>query len=151
MVAIVHEHEAAVAAGGAVADAGLVVETGTGTGRRRVWAAAGDERVVDLDEVDESDEAALDWLARDYVQHFAQKAQDWITHTPEWTPTWQESCGLADHLVLVTDEQLAALQDEVGALLARYRRLGAGNPAARRVTFYTCPLPVDPPSGRARA
>ena len=50
-----------------------------------------------------------------------------------------------------TDEQLAALQDEIAAVLARYRRVGAGNPAARRVTYYTCALPVDPPSGRARA
>ncbi|GAB96090.1 DNA-binding transcriptional ArsR family regulator [Kineosphaera limosa] len=125
-------------------EAGLIRDTGTGTGRRRVWAAAG-ERAIDLDDPDEDNDAAIDWLARDYIQHFAGKAQAWLSAQPEWPLSWQEACGLEDHLVLVTDEQLESLQAEIGELLARYRRVGAGNPSARRVTYYTCPLPVDPP------
>lgn len=129
-------------------DAGLIRDTGFGTGRRRVWEAHSPERTIDLgdtDDTDDSDEAALDWLARDYIQHFAGKAQAWLTAQPEWPISWQEACGLEDHLVLVTDEQLEGLQDEIAALLGRYRRVGAGSPSARRVTYYTCPLPVDPP------
>ncbi len=125
--------------------AGLIRDTGTGVGRRRVWEVAPGERTIDLDDPDEDDEATIDWLARDYVAHFAGKAQAWLTAQPEWPPTWQEACGLEDRLVLVTDEQLESLQEEIGEVLARYRRVGAGNPAARRVSFYTCPLPVDPP------
>lgn len=128
-----------------LAHAGLIRDTGTGTGRRRVWEANSAERAIDLDDADEDDDAAIDWLARDYIQHFAGKAQSWLSAQPDWPLSWQEACGLEDHLVLVTDEQLEQLQEEVAALLERYRRVGAGNPTARRVTYYTCPLPVDPP------
>ena len=124
---------------------GLVRDNGEGTGRRRVWETASADRAIDVDEATDDDEAVVDWLARDYIQHFAGKAQAWLTAQPEWPLSWQEACGLEDHLVLVTDDQLDALQSEIGAVLARYRRVGAGNPSARRVTFYTCPLPVDPP------
>ena len=124
---------------------GLIHDSGAGTGRRRLWEATAAERPIDLDDADDDDEATVDWLARDYIQHFAGKAQAWLTAQTEWPLTWQDACGLEDHLVLVTDEQLEALQAEIGALLARYRRVGGGSPSARRVTYYTCPLPVDPP------
>lgn len=131
-----------------MAEVGLVADAGT-IGRRRLWEVATEDRALDVGD-DEDDEAALDWLARDYVGHFAQKAQGWLTDAPEWPLGWQEACGLEDHLVLVTDEQLASLRAEMTELLARYRRVGAGNPSAKRVTFYTCPLPVDPPPSLGR-
>ncbi len=128
-----------------LAEAGLVRDTGTGVGRRRVWEVAPvparDSHADDLD-----DSAAVEWLARDYVEHFAEKGQDWITASAQWPPAWQDACGLDDRQVLVTDDQLTRLRGEVSELLARYRRLGAGNPKAKRVAFYTCALPVDPPS-----
>lgn len=126
-----------------LAEVGLVRDAG-GTGRRRVWEASSEDRLLDVGD-SEDDDAALDWLARDYVAHFTDKAQQWLTDAPEWPLSWQEAAGLDDALVLVTDEQLAALRDEMADLLARYRRVGAGNPQAKRVTFYTCPLPVDAP------
>lgn len=126
---------------------GLVADTGQGGGRRRLWTASTDGREVATGD-DADDDAAAEWLARDYVQHFAEKAQQWIGRAGEWSPTWQDVTGLDDRLVLVTDEQLAALRAEVDEVLARYRRVGAGNPQAKRVTFYTCAFPVDAP-GRA--
>lgn len=126
-------------------EAGLVLDTERGRGRRRLWEVRTDGREVDLGEGDESDEAAAEWLARDYVQHFADKAQAWIGRAGEWSPTWQDVAGLDDRLVLVTDDQLVSLRAEVDQLLDRYRRVGAGNPQAKRVTFYTCAFPVDPP------
>ncbi len=128
-----------------LADAGLVRDTGRGTGRRRVWEASTAERAIDIEDADDDTDASIDWLARDYVQHFAGRAQAWLTAQSEWPLTWQEACGLEDHLILVTDEQLDALQSEIATVLQRYRRVGAGSPSARRVTFYTCPLPVDLP------
>ncbi|MCA0436755.1 MAG: helix-turn-helix domain-containing protein [Austwickia sp.] len=124
-------------------EVGLVGDTGQGRGRRRVWEARTADREVVAD--DEDAEAAADWLARDYVQHFAGKAQDWIGRAGQWSPTWQDASGLDDRLVLVTDEQLAALRADVDEVLARYRRVGAGNPQAKRVTFYTCAFPLDAP------
>lgn len=134
-------------------EVGLIVETGAGTGRRRVWAPApGTPSRAGLDEgpVDEDDAAALAWLARDYVQHFADRAGDWLEAQAAWPEAWRESCGLADQLVQVTEEQLASLQAELHEVLERYRRIGAGNPAAKRVSVYTCPLPVDPPPRQHR-
>ena len=58
---------------------------------------------------------------------------------------WREPAGLSDHLVQVTPEQLAALRAELEQVMQRYRRVGAGNPSAKRVSVYLCPLPVDRP------
>lgn len=129
-----------------LAEAGLVRDAGT-QGRRRLWECDSGNRILD-DAADDNDEAALDWLARDYIAHFSSKAQGWLTDQPEWPLSWQETCGLDDHLVLVTAQQLAALRADVAEVLDRYRRVGAGNPQAKRVTFYTCPIPVDPPRRR---
>lgn len=133
----------------ALAEAGLVVDAPSDgqrpAGRRRYWSVATDQRTLEIDDEEPDDEAAAEWLARDYVNHFSGKAQTWIGNEPEWPLAWQELCGLDDHLVLVTDVQLQALQNEIVSVLARYRRVGAGNPQAKRVTYYTCALPVDAP------
>ena len=54
-----------------------------------------------------------------------------------------------DSFVIATPEQLAQLNAEVDELMARYRRVGQGNPAARRVAVYTVDLP-DRPRPRPR-
>jgi septum formation topological specificity factor MinE len=58
---------------------------------------------------------------------------------------WRDQVGLSDHLVQVTAAQLAALRTDLVEVLERYRRVGAGNPNAKRVSVYLCPLPVDSP------
>ncbi len=126
--------------------AGLVEDTGHGDGRRRVWAASAAPVTQAGDEpLDEDEAAAAVWLQRDYVQHFAERADRWVADQEAWPATWRDTCGLADHPVLVTTEQLTALAAEIGEVMARYRRIGAGSPGARRVAAYTCLLPVDPP------
>lgn len=132
-----------------LAEAGLVRDAGT-QGRRRLWECDSGDRTLDEAD-DDNDEAALDWLARDYIAHFSTTAQGWLTDQSEWPLSWQETCGLDDQLVLVTAEQLAALRADVAEILDRYRRVGAGNPQAKRVTFYTCPIPVDPPRRRGES
>ncbi|WP_219107375.1 helix-turn-helix domain-containing protein [Austwickia sp. TVS 96-490-7B] len=128
-----------------LAEIGLIEDSGTGRGRERVWVASSHQHTVDFDDADDSDEAAAEWLARDYVQHLAERTQAWISDASEWPPHWQDAAGLDDRLVLVTDEQLAALRTQIDDLLEKYRRVGAGNPQAKRVVFYTCALPVDAP------
>lgn len=128
-----------------LAEAGLIEDTGAGTGRRRVWAAAEPVRSADPEPLDEDDLAAEQWLQRDYVEHFAERAGAWIDENASWPATWQEHCGLADHAVLVTTEQLTALAAEIAEVMERYRRAGAGSPGAKRVAAYTALLPVDPP------
>lgn len=123
----------------------LVEDTATGTGRRRVWRAVTEAESLATEEepLDEDDALAADWLALDYLAHFGERARSWLTEQRGWGPVWQDACGLEDHTVQVTGEQLTALRAELVEILERYRRVGQGNPEAKRVVVYTCPLPVD--------
>lgn len=124
--------------------AGLVLDTGHGDGKRRVWGAVREPAVDDVP-LDEDDEAAARWLQHDYVEHFGQRAGTWIDAQDEWPAAWRADCGLVDHAVLVTQEQLTALAAELAEVFERYRRAGAGTPGARRVAGYSALLPIDPP------
>ena len=130
-----------------LAAVGVVEDRGEGTGRARVWSAStpGRPRDDDPDAGDDDAAAALAWLARDYLQHFGDRAGAWLEEQDRWPAPWRDAAGLSDHLVQVTPDQLAALRRELEDVLQRYRRVGAGNPDAKRVSVYLCPLPVDRP------
>ncbi|MBC7561086.1 MAG: helix-turn-helix transcriptional regulator [Dermatophilaceae bacterium] len=134
-----------------LAQVALVVDSGQGGGRRRLWSASTESRPRDDGPGDEDDEddarAALAWLARDYLSLFNDRAGQWLDTQDRWPPQWREQVGLSDHLVQVTSGQLSALRADLEAVLERYRRVGAGNPDAKRVSVYLCPLPVDSPRG----
>ena len=133
-----------------LAQVALVVDAGKGSGRRRLWSASTESRPRDEGpegNTDDADaEAALAWLARDYLQHFTDRAEQWLDTQGQWPVHWREQVGLSDHLVQVTAGQLMALRADLVEVLERYRRVGAGNPSAKRVSVYLCPLPVDRPS-----
>ena len=134
-----------------LAQVALVVDSGEGSGRSRLWSASTESRPRSADPSDEDPgndadaEAAVSWLARDYLHHFTDRAEQWLDTQNQWPAGWREPVGLSDHLVQVTAEQLTALREDLTEVLGRYRRLGAGNPSARRVSVYLCPLPVDGP------
>lgn len=129
-------------------EVGLVEDTEAGTGRRRLWRAAPPEEIRGSEAPADAEEAAIAaWLARDYLDHFHARATGWVEQASQWPEPWQGNLGLEDHLTLVTAEQLTALRAELLEVLARYRRLGQGNPQAKRVVVYTCALPVDAPPG----
>jgi predicted ArsR family transcriptional regulator len=140
-----------------LADVGLVVDHdpgGKGTGRRRVWSASTESRPRDEvaggdpgDGGDPDAQAAIAWLARDYLNLFNDRAERWLDTQERWPADWREQVGLSDHLVQVTAGQLSALRSDLATVLERYRRVGAGNPDAKRVSVYLCPLPVDSPRG----
>lgn len=135
-----------------LAEVGLVEDTGGGAGRQRVWRAATEGAPpadgLGGEPLDEEDAQAADWLALDYLSHFHERAQGWLGHRARWSQEWQVA-GLDDHLVQVTAEQLTALRAELTEVLGRYRRVGQGNPRAKRVVVYTCALPLDPASSNA--
>jgi DNA-binding transcriptional ArsR family regulator len=124
-----------------------------GTGRRRLWRASTQSRPWDeragqgsSDGTEDADaQAALAWLAHDYLHLFSDRAEKWLNTQDRWPVDWRDQAGLSDHLVQVTAAQLAALRADLGEVLERYRRVGAGNPNAKRVSVYLCPLPVDSP------
>lgn len=130
-----------------LAEVALVVDSGEGRGRRRLWSANTAARPRDEDPGDDADAAAaLTWLGRDYLRHFSDRAEEWLDTQERWPVDWRDQVGLSDHLVQVTAGQLATLRQELAEVLERYRRLGAGNPDAKRVSVYLCPLPVDRPA-----
>jgi len=137
-----------------LAEVALVVDCGTGdkgAGRRRLWSASTESRPRDEGPSEDADDpdaqAALAWLARDYLHLFNDRAEQWLDTQDRWPVDWREQVGLSDHLVQVTAGQLSALRGDLAEVLERYRRVGAGNPDAKRVSVYICPLPVDSPRG----
>jgi DNA-binding transcriptional ArsR family regulator len=128
-----------------LASVGLVVDTGEGDAKRRVWAAAAEStRFSPSDFADDEDAAtAMGWLERDWLQHFTDKFGRWLEARREWPDRWRDETGMNDYLVVVTSEQLAQMHAEMQEVIERYRRAGAGNPEAKRVAAYLSFYPVD--------
>ena len=124
---------------------GLVSDNGEGEGKRRLWQAATDFHTWDASDFagDEDSETALGWLVRDYARHFAQQFERWLDVEADWPMPWRDAAGMSDSFIIATAEQVEQLKSELDELLARYRRVGQGNPAARRLAVYSAVYPLD--------
>jgi DNA-binding transcriptional ArsR family regulator len=134
---------------------GLVEDTGQGEGKRRLWRASTEYTSWNPSdfEGDEDSETALNWLTRDYARHFSEQYDKWLDVSTTWPTAWQDACGSSDASVLVTPEALEQMRAEMWELIERYRRVGQGNPQARRIAVYAFAYPLDldrPPSGGTR-
>ncbi|WP_066041770.1 winged helix-turn-helix domain-containing protein [Herbiconiux solani] len=125
---------------------GLVTDTGEGLGKRRLWRASSDFHTwTDSDFAgDEDAQTALGWLQRDYIRQFAARAERWQDALANWPAEWVDRLGLSDTFVTVTPGQLQGFRDELEELFDRYRTIGAGDPAARRIHVTTHAAPIDP-------
>lgn len=124
---------------------GLVTDTGEGEGKRRLWRASTTYhswKPSDFRGDDDAD-AAREWLERDYVRQLAARAERWQDVANAWPDAWTDVLGLRDTSVMVTPDQLAEFNDELDALLLRYRERGVADPAARRVSVYVHTHPHD--------
>lgn len=128
-----------------LSDVGLVVDTGQGDGKRRVWAASAGLTVFEPSDFadDEDAETALGWLARDWLRHFTDKFGRWLDVQPSWPARWRDSAGMNDFMVVVTAQQLRSMNEEIQEVIDRHQRVGAGNPEAKRVAVYLTSYPVD--------
>ena len=126
-------------------EVGLVVDTGEGAGKRRLWAASADVTQFDPSDFvgDEDAETAFGWLERDWLRHFSEKFGRWLDLRLTWPAAWIDAAGMNDTMVVVTAEQLDAMHAEIDEVVERYRRVGQGNPDAKRVAAYVCFYPVD--------
>ncbi|OFE16820.1 transcriptional regulator [Humibacillus sp. DSM 29435] len=124
---------------------GLVRDTGDGQGKRRLWEPAPDSTSWQPSDVagDVDSETALGWLTRDYAHHFGEQYDHWLDEAASWPVPWQDACGSSDAAVLVTAQALEQLRSEMAQLVSRYRRVGQGNPSARRIAVYTFAYPID--------
>ena len=105
---------------------GLVADTGDGKGKERLWRAATEQDSWTQSELADDEDAltALNWLSRDYVRHFAAKAEQWLDVEHDWPLEWVDQLGLNDNVALVTLEQMTADA-------ARARRGPAALPSGR--------------------
>jgi len=128
-----------------MAEAGLVVDTGEGAGKQRLWAASADVTHVNPSDFvgDEDAETAFGWLERDWLRHFTDKFGRWLDARLDWPMAWRDAAGMNDSMVVVTAEQLEAMHRELDEVVDRYRRVGQGNPEAKRVAAYLCFYPLD--------
>lgn len=124
---------------------GLVTDTGDGEGKRRLWRASTDSHQFDPSDFvgDEDAETALNWLVRDYIRHLGEQFERWLDVESTWPVEWRDAAGMDDAGVVVTASQLRQLKAEVGEVVERYRRVGQGNPDARRLAIYSIAFPLD--------
>ncbi len=124
---------------------GLVADTGEGEGKRRLWRAATDYHEWDASDFagDEDSQTALNWLVRDYVRQLGQQFERWLDVEGSWPVEWRDAVGLNDSFVIATHEQAAALQADLDEVLAKYRRVGEGDPDAKRLSVHTVTYPMD--------
>ena len=124
---------------------GLVTDTGEGEGKRRLWRASTDSHQFEPSDFagDEDAETALNWLVRDYTRHFAEQFERWLDVEATWPAAWRDAAGMSDTFIIATPEQVEELKQEIDELLARYRRVGQGNPQARRLAVYSVLYPLD--------
>lgn len=126
-------------------EVGLVADTEEGAGKRRLWRAATDShQYVPSDFVDDEDsETALNWLTRDYSRHLGEQFERWLDVQADWPAPWRDAAGMNDSYVIGTTDQLSAMKEEIDQIHAKYRQVGQGNPAARRVAVYSVIYPLD--------
>jgi DNA-binding transcriptional ArsR family regulator len=128
-----------------LAEVGLVEDTGEGEGKRRLWRAASSYTQWQPSDFagDEDSESALNWLSRDYLRYLGEKGERWLDVEEQWPLEWRDALGMNDDSVLATAEQVSAMYAEIDAIVKRYRRVGQGNPAARRISVWTVMYPID--------
>ena len=124
---------------------GLVVDTGEGEGKRRLWRAATETHSWTVSDFvgDEDSEAALNWLVRDYGRHLQERFSRWLDVEGEWPVAWRDAAGMSDAEMLLTPEQAQALTADLARVVEEYRDAGQGHPDARRLACYSVLFPTD--------
>ncbi|KGN39487.1 ArsR/SmtB family transcription factor [Knoellia subterranea] len=124
---------------------GLVADTEEGEGKRRLWRAATESHQWEPSDFvgDEDSETALNWLVRDYTRHFSEQFEKWLDVEAAWPIAWRDAAGMSDSFVVATPAQVEAMKNDIYEVIARYRRVGQGNPSARRLAVYSVLYPLD--------
>ncbi|GAA2384729.1 transcriptional regulator [Catellatospora methionotrophica] len=107
-----------------LADVDLVAEeTGLGTSRQRFWRAAHDAstwRPTDFDD-DPDARAAAAWIESQQLQLLSEQAEGWLAMQQTAPVEWREAATISDAMVTVAPDRLRALNEEIWALILKYR------------------------------
>ncbi|MFF2078701.1 ArsR/SmtB family transcription factor [Kitasatospora sp. NPDC058162] len=109
---------------GLVRDAEVGAGVGTGADRQdrreRRWEAVARGFRFGAPE-DEAGRAAARVLSRELFARAADLPQRWVAETePGLAPEWREAAGLANARIVVSPEELAAIEDAIEGVLAPY-------------------------------
>jgi DNA-binding transcriptional ArsR family regulator len=130
-----------------LAKVGLVEEAPSrGDGRERLWrsTASGLTLEGDLDEPEtrRSQQELVDvYLARDFA-----RLREWFGRQHEEPRAWRDAATLLGPMLLMTAEELVALNERVAELVEPYRRRERMDDApadARPVTVHYAAFPID--------
>ena len=108
-----------------LADAGLVAEEAElGTSRQRWWRAAHDAstwRATDFDD-DPDARAAAEWIESHQVQLMSEQAERWLASQQQAPQAWREAATISDAMVTLAPTRLRELNEEIWALILKYRQ-----------------------------
>lgn len=130
---------------------GLVRDAEPGPDRRqRRWEAVGRGFRFELPENDEAGATAARALLQEMFVRYAGLPHRWITEVePHLSPAWRRLGGLANTRVVVSAEELAAIEDAIERVLAPYvTREAEERPAGSRevrLMRYVLPEDIDLP------
>ncbi len=133
---------------------GLVEEAGGGKGRERPWRAT--TMFTHWPEVAQSPEAAAaaGLLNSVLAERYFERLMRWLESKEREPEEWQEAAHFGDTPVYVTAAELAALAEQIMALLdsfaERQARPELRPPGARMVTYLHLAFPGDLSGARAR-
>jgi len=133
-----------------LADIGLVVEEqGAGRGRERWWRAAHDVSSWRRDAFagDADATAASDWLDSYALRNLVDRAEAWQRVQADEPAEWRSAAGFSDFMINLSAAQLDAMNEELYAVVERYRAASEAEPApdARQILYYLYGMPrVDP-------
>lgn len=113
-----------------LAEVGLVVDTGEGRGRERVWRAATQMHnwTDTAFEGDADASAAVAWLRGHYLRSFVAGAESWLAHQDAWPLAWRDAAGSDDYIFDMSPERLARMLVEIRGIFNRYRVAAPGSP-----------------------
>jgi DNA-binding transcriptional ArsR family regulator len=128
-----------------LAEVGLVEEdTERGNARERWWRAAHEATSwssVDF-RGDPDDHAADSWLIGFHARLHARWLQDWLDTRDEWSDEWIHASDMSDFRVHLTPARLKAMDEELHAVIERYRQYEHEENAVRvTVTLHAFPNP----------
>ncbi|HWH02024.1 MAG TPA: hypothetical protein VNV66_22515, partial [Pilimelia sp.] len=84
------------------------------------------------------------WLLGYGLRRLAELGEEWLATRAHWSPEWRDAVDWSDYGVRLTAHQAKALNEELGAVLERYRRLPPAEDS-RTVLYYVYSFPQGPP------
>jgi len=128
-----------------LAEVDLVEETDEGHGKQRFWAAAQDSHSWRNTRFDAAPDAraSASWLRRQQLTYLVERVESWERERERWPESWRDAASMSDAILQLDAGRLRELQEELFAVLLRYRELPPTE-GSRQVVVHVVGLPAEP-------